>query len=315
MPAAWVSPIPPPNLAPQEPRNHTSSCPRPLGYPRVRSWPLPIPAIKQQSLLRPLWPCKCKMLASALEADRLSCAVLRGSPSSCASESHQPNTHRQSPLQCTSSAGKCAANQDPCSCSWAPIRPCFLLLASITMPTWAKPLLLCTCIPPVQYPSAASIAECILKGRVGSHRTACWQPGDPHHQVALALAACLAPITSRVPPASPHHYTAPAPECVHTTSSGHRFCLPWFLATCPGRAAEGPISAWNTAHFPHYLLKTTQLSVLWTPTAWAEEISHPHTQGATLQHQAWGQSHAPTCLPPSAERLPLLKSVQRVWKR
>lgn len=100
-----------PTLPLRSPGTTPSNRPRPLGYPRVRSWPpeyLPIPERIQQSLLRPLWPCKCKMLASTLEVDHLSCAVLGVSPSSCASESHQPNTHCQSPLQCTCSAGKCS---------------------------------------------------------------------------------------------------------------------------------------------------------------------------------------------------------------
>lgn len=218
-------------------------------------------------------------------------------------------------LHCSALAQResAANNQDPCSCSWVPIRPCFLLLASTTMPTWTKPLLLCTCIPPVQYPAAASTAEWVLKGRVGSHRTACWQPGPLHPQVALELATCPAP--------SLHVCLQPVPVTTQHlrpsvyTSSGHQFCLSWFLATCPGRAAEDTTSACNHCSLPTLLAKNHAVVGAMDPNSlrW-RDITSPHTWCHPAAPDLWSEP-CPYLPTPSVERLPLLKSLQKVWKR
>lgn len=62
--------------------------------------------------------------------------------------------------------------------------------------------------------------------------------------------------------------------CVYTTGSSLYHCLPWSQAARPGKATEITSSPCCLCR-PVVLTRTTQLSMLWTPVAWAKEIACP----------------------------------------
>lgn len=98
-----------------------------------------------------------------------------------------------------------------------------------------------------------------------------------------ALLLPLASITICLSAACPcylrgHLQLAPVVECVHTLSSIHNCSLPWSLAARSGGTTEDPQKPLRPQWSP---CSTHQLSKLWTPAAWSEEISHFPEPGAT----------------------------------
>lgn len=180
------------------------------------------------------------MLASTLEADHHSCSILRVRYSGCVSEFHQPHTHHQSLLQYTCSAGKCAVNiQDPCSCLWDPIWPCFLLLANTTMCTCVKPLLLHT-HQQLSLQSAYLEEDWESTGQDAYSQDLCTCR-------CTSFQVCLQP----VPITTQHLHLSVYTTLALVTNSVCPDSYPLVLEELPRTSS---VLA-TTAHFPHYLLK------------------------------------------------------------